>query len=50
VILRRLQVYDQQTKPLLDYYGPKLITEIDTSQPPHIVLRDILSAVPPLKR
>ena len=46
VIQHRLQVYDQLTKPLLDYYGPKLTTEIDSSQAPHIVLRDILSVVP----
>ena len=48
VIQHRLEIYDQLTKPLLDFYGPKLITEIDSSQAPHIVLRDILSMVPPL--
>ncbi len=45
VIERRLKVYDQETKPVLDYYGPKLITEVNTDQWPYQVLRDILNDI-----
>lgn len=42
VIENRLKVYEQETKPVLDYYGPKLITKVNTDQWPYQVLRDIL--------
>ncbi len=48
VIRNRLEVYDSVTRPVLDFYGEKLTTQIDASQPPHLVLRDILSAIPSL--
>jgi len=43
VIARRQQVYEQETKPVLDFYGEKLIAHVDSSKLPHQVLRDILA-------
>jgi adenylate kinase len=45
VIERRLKVYGEETKPVLDFYGPKLITHVDADQWPYQVLRDILTDV-----
>jgi adenylate kinase len=42
VIRRRLAVYDKETKPVLDFYGPKLVHNIDSTQTPISVLRDLL--------
>jgi adenylate kinase len=42
VIRHRLQVYDQETKPVLKFYGPKLVHRINSAQPPTKVLCDIL--------
>ena len=42
VIARRLRVYEDETKPVLDFYGPKLITQVNAVQWPFQVLRDIL--------
>jgi adenylate kinase len=42
VIRRRLAVYDRETKPVLDFYGPKLVHNIDSTQTPISVLRDLL--------
>ncbi len=44
VIFRRFQTYDEETKPILDYYAGR-VTEIDASQPPAKVLYDILHGV-----
>ena len=41
-IRQRLQTYDRETKPVLDYYGARLVHSIDSSQSPINVLRDIL--------
>jgi adenylate kinase len=41
-IRQRLQTYEQETKPVLEYYGAKLVHAIDSSQTPVNVLRDIL--------
>ena len=43
VIRSRLQTYERQTKPVLDFYGPSLIHNVDATQPPVNVLRDILT-------
>ncbi len=42
VIQTRFATYEAETKPILSYYGPELVTEIDASQPPAKVLYDIL--------
>ena len=45
VILHRLKAYEQESKPLLDFYGQTLITDIDATQAPVKVLRDILDII-----
>jgi adenylate kinase len=42
VIRHRQEIYERETKPVLDFYGEKLVTRIDSSQLPYQVLRDIL--------
>jgi adenylate kinase len=42
VIRNRLETYERETKPLLDYYGADLVHDIDATQTPVNVLRDIL--------
>ncbi len=42
VIRNRLQVYDLETKPLLKYYGRKLVHHIDSVKSPAQVLEAIL--------
>ncbi len=45
VIRHRLKVYEQETMPVLDFYGKKRVHRIDSTQTPIKVLRDILSWV-----
>jgi adenylate kinase len=45
VIRQRLETYERETKPVLDYYGPDVVKTIDSTQTPIKVLRDILQAV-----
>ncbi len=45
VIKKRLAVYEKETKPVLDYYGPALVHTIDSTQTPVNVLRDILRVI-----
>ena len=42
VIKKRLAIFEKETKPILDYYGPELVHSIDSTQSPINVLRDIL--------
>jgi len=42
IIRDRLQTYENETKPVLDFYGPKVVRPIDSSQTPLNVLRNIL--------
>ena len=42
VIRQRLETYDLETKPVLDYYGPQLVHNVDSTQPPLCVLRQLL--------
>ena len=42
VIRTRLQIYDQETKPVLDFYGPDVVHNINATQSPIEVLTDIL--------
>jgi adenylate kinase len=45
VIQRRLQVYEQDSKPVLDYYSKGKVVAIDATQPPAKVLLDILHSM-----
>ena len=42
VIRKRLAIFEKETRPILDYYGPELVHTIDSTQTPINVLRDIL--------
>jgi adenylate kinase len=44
VIRKRLATYEEETKPVLDFYSG-LVTEIDALQPPVKVLQDILVVI-----
>jgi adenylate kinase len=45
VIRTRLETYDRETKPVLEFYGSDLVHTIDSTQTPVNVLRDILRTV-----
>ncbi len=45
VIRERFATYDRQTKPLLDFYGPKLVQTVDALQAPIAVLRDVCAII-----
>jgi adenylate kinase len=45
VIQTRLKTYEHETRPVLDFYGPKLVHTIDSTQTPVNVLRDILRII-----
>jgi adenylate kinase len=45
VIRQRLHTYEQDTSPVLDFYGPKLVRTIDSTQKPINVLRGILGVL-----
>jgi adenylate kinase len=45
IIQARLKTYESETKPVLDFYGPKLVHAIDSTQTPVNVLRDILRII-----
>lgn len=45
VIRTRLQIYDQETKPVLDFYGPDIVHDINATQTPVEVLSDILRVI-----
>jgi adenylate kinase len=42
VIRTRMKTYEKETKPVLNYYGRKLVHRIDADQTPVKVLSDIL--------
>jgi adenylate kinase len=42
VILQRLETYDLETKPVLEFYGQHLVHEVDATRPPVVVLHGIL--------
>lgn len=41
IIENRIEVYERQTRPVLDVYPKKLIARVNADQPPLAVLRDI---------
>ena len=45
VIERRQKIYESESQPVLDFYGPKLTTNVNSDQPPFRVLRDILNEI-----
>src|SRR5262245_30267248 len=45
VIRQRLKTYEKETKPVLNYYGKKLVHRIDADQGPAKVVVDILKHV-----
>lgn len=45
VIKQRLATYEKETKPVLDYYGDKMVHHIDSSKPPVQVFREILNVI-----
>jgi adenylate kinase len=45
VIHHRLDTYENESKPVLDYYGSSLVENIDSTQAPYEVLRDVLKSI-----
>jgi adenylate kinase len=45
VIRTRLETYEKETKPVLDFYGKELVHSIDSTQTPVNVLRDLLRTI-----
>src|SRR4051812_4414974 len=45
VIERRLDIYENESKPVLCYYSRELVAVVDATQPPAKVLLDILKSV-----
>jgi adenylate kinase len=45
VIRARLDTYERQTKPVLDFYGPNLVKPVDAMRSPVNVLRDVLNII-----
>lgn len=45
VIRRRLLTYEQESKPVIEYYGPSRCRTIDATQPPVKVAHDILASI-----
>ena len=45
VIRQRLEIYDNESRPVLDYYGAGLIKNIDATQPPVKVLGEIIETI-----
>jgi adenylate kinase len=45
VIRDRLETYERESKPVLDYYGRKLLHRVDATQTPLKVCRDVLRIV-----
>jgi adenylate kinase len=45
VIRRRLEIYDGESKPVLDFFGNGMIANIDATQPPARVTFEILKTI-----
>ncbi|MEQ1861881.1 MAG: nucleoside monophosphate kinase [Chthoniobacteraceae bacterium] len=45
VIRRRLETYEKESKPVIEFYGPDLVTEIDATQTPVKVAYDIIRTI-----
>ncbi|MCP5523325.1 MAG: nucleoside monophosphate kinase [Verrucomicrobiales bacterium] len=44
-IRRRLETYDQESRPVLDFYGRELLHEVDATQTPLDVLEDVVAVI-----
>lgn len=49
IIRRRFEVYERETKPVLEHYPPKLIAEVDAIGSPASVLLETLKHVVPVQ-
>lgn len=49
IIRKRFEVYEQETRPVLDYYSPKLVAEVDAIGSPAEVLLKTLQCVVPVQ-
>src|SRR5262249_57103701 len=49
IIRNRFTVYDQETKPVLEYYPRKLMAEVDAMGSPAEVLLNVLKCVVPVQ-
>ena len=45
VIMRRLETYDEESKPVLEFYSPGIVHHIDAQQRPARVLHNILGTI-----
>lgn len=45
VIQQRIATYEAETKPILEYFSDRLVTNIDATQPPVKVLHDIIGKI-----
>jgi adenylate kinase len=45
-IQQRLEVYQEETRPVLEYYPREILAEVDATQTPIRVLQDILTVLP----
>lgn len=50
VIRRRFEVYVNETRPVLDFYDPSLITEVDALGSPAEVLNAVLGCLAPIQK
>ncbi len=49
IIRKRFQVYESETRPVLEYYSPKLVVDVDAFGSPAEVLFNILKHVVPVQ-
>jgi adenylate kinase len=45
VIQRRIETYEAETKPILDFYPDEIICQIDATKPPVQVINQITSVI-----
>lgn len=45
VIRRRLETYEKESKPVIEFYGPALVKDIDATQPPVRVAFEVLQTI-----
>ena len=50
VIRRRFEIYDAETAPVLDYYDPKLMSDVNAAGTPVEVLLHVLEEIVPVYR